>query len=241
MDNIELLNGLQEIYNKPFIKNLKNTIRDYPDVDFSNALSIDQIKSKNWLIDQLYWETCEGYLPGDGMVWILGGWYGTLAAMMLESRNYYMCDGTNFHNLKIRSFDYDPECAEIADSMNRIPWVMDDWQFKATTKDMNQMNYQGYQYSTLRTDGSPVELYETPDVIINTSCEHLSNFYYWWNLIPEGMLCVLQSNNFHGGEGHVNIVESLNEFEIETQFTTILYSGELELEKYKSFMIIGRK
>ncbi len=241
MNNIDLLNGLHEIYNKPFIANLKNTMRNYPDVDFTDALSIGQIKSKSWLIAQLHYQTGEGYLPGDGMVWILGGWYGTLAAMMFEPCSYINVFSANFHNMKIRSFDIDPECAVIADSINKSPWVMDNWQFKATTKDMNQINYNGYQYSTLRADGSPVELYETPDVIINTSCEHLLNFQYWWDLIPEGMLCALQSNNFHGEEGHVNCIESLNEFELDASFSKILYSGELEFEKYTRYMIIGEK
>lgn len=241
MNNVDLLNGLQEIYDKPFIRNLKNTMRDYPDVDFSDALSLGQIKSKKWLLERLHWETCDGHLPGEGMVWILGGWYGTLAAMMFEDRKYVFSGPSFCSNMKIRSFDFDPECAAIADSMNRNPWVTEGWQFKATTKDMNQMNYTGYQYSTLRADGSPVELYETPDVIINTSCEHLLNFQYWWKLIPKRILCVLQSNNFHGPGDHVNCVDSLKEFELETNFSQVQFSGELELDKYTRYMIIGKK
>ena len=140
MDNIELLNGLYEIYDKPFLSNLKTTIKKYPDVDFSDALSIGQIKSKNWLIDRLHWETCDGYLPGNGMIFIVGGWYGTLAAMMLEDRKYVFSSSSNFHNMKIRSFDWDPECAPIADSINNT-WVQNNWQFKAITEDMYEINY----------------------------------------------------------------------------------------------------
>lgn len=241
MDNIELLNGLHEIYDKPFLSNLKNAIRNYPDVDFTDALSIGQIKSKNWLIDQLHWETCEGYLPGNGMVFILGGWYGTLAAMMLESRKYYMTSNTKFNKIKIRSFDIDPTCAPIADAMNKNPWVVDDWQFKASTADMYMINYVDYGYTTLRADGTSVMLRETPDVIINTSCEHLDHFDDWWKLIPIEKLCALQSNNYFESPDHVNCVSSIDEFLQQTQFTKVLYSGELDLEKYTRYMIIGMK
>jgi len=223
----------EEFNSTELLTNIGAVLRKYPNVDLSDALSKGQVESKWWLIDQLAWEANEGHLPGNGMVFILGGWYGTLALMMLESKK--------FHIMTIRSFDIDPACAPIADTMNKYPWVADDWQFKATTQDMNQINYSGHHYKTLRADGSSVELYDTPDVIINTSCEHLLNFNYWWNLIPKGKLCALQSNNFHGGEGHVNVVESLNEFLTETHFSQVLYSGELDLEKYTRYMIIGRK
>lgn len=225
MDNVELLNGLQEIYHKPFIQNLKNTIRDYPDVDFSDALSFDQIISNNWLIDWLHWETCDGYLPGNGMIFIVGGRYGILAAMMFEGRKYIFSNTNGFSKMKIRSFDIDPVCAPIADSINKNPWVDEGWQFKASTQDMYQINYRGHHYKTLKGDGTPIELYEIPDVVINMSCE--DDFNRWWNLIPTGILCVLQTNYF----------ESLDQFLEATSMTQIRYADE----KYKRFMIIGEK
>lgn len=213
--------------------NIGAVLRMYPNVDLSDTLSKGQVESKWWLIDQLAWEANEGHLPGNGMVYILGGWYGILGLMMLESKK--------FNKITIRSFDIDPACAPIADTMNKNPWVLNDWQFKATTQDMYQMNYIEHGYTTLRSDGTPVMLREMPDVIVNTSCEHLLNFSRWWKMIPKGMLCALQSNNFHDGEGHVNVIESLKEFELETNFSQVLYSGELDLKKYTRYMIIGRK
>lgn len=231
MDNVELLNGLQEIYHKPFIQNLKNTIRDYPDVDFSDALSLSQIASKNWLIDWLHWETCDGYLPGNGMIFIVGGRYGILAAMMFEERKYIFSGTSGFSKMKIRSFDIDPACAAIADSINKNPWVVEGWQFKASTQDMYQINYRGHHYKSLKEDGTTVELYEIPDVVINTSCEHLDDFDRWWNLIPTGMLCALQTNK------SPDRVKSLDQFLEATNMTQIRYADELQ----QRFMIIGEK
>lgn len=219
---------------KNLLMNIGAVLRKYPEVDLSDALSKGQVESKWWLIDQLAWEANEGHLPGNGLIYILGGWYGTLGLMMLESNK--------FHNkIKIRSFDIDPTCAEIADTMNKNPWVLDGWQFKATTADMYMINYVKHGYITRRADGTTVILNEIPDVIINTSCEHLDHFDDWWKLIPLGKLCALQSNNYFDVIDHVNCVGSVDEFLQQTQFTKVLYSGELELEKYTRYMIIGRK
>ena len=40
---------------------------------------------------------------------------------------------------KIKSFDVDPTCWKIAEIFNK-PWVVNDWQFKASTKDIFDIN-----------------------------------------------------------------------------------------------------
>ena len=208
--------------------NLGMVIRKYPDINLVDVLSKGQIESKIWLIDELSEIT-----NNPGLVFLLGGWYGTLAAMMFESKK--------FDELKIRSFDIDPECADIADTMNRTPYVMEGWQFKASTADMYELNYHQTTYTTRRANGTALELTEVADILINTSCEHLKYFDKWWKLVPENKLCVLQSNNYFDAPDHTNCVESIDEFLEKTNFTKVLFSGELELEKYKRFMIIGEK
>ena len=80
-----------------------------------------------------------------------------------------------------------------------------------------------------------------PDTIINTSCEHIANFIEWYNKIPNGTLVVLQSNNYFEIKEHVNCVNNINEFIKIAPMSTLLYNGELELEKYTRFMLIGYK
>ena len=82
---------------------------------------------------------------------------------------------------------------------------------------------------------------DSPDTIINTSCEHIHNFDKWYEKIPNGKLVILQINDFFELEEHVNCVEDLKEFENISPFSTLLYEGELQLEKYKRFMRIGVK
>jgi hypothetical protein len=191
----------------------------------TDSLSRGQIKSKKWLIDEL--EKLDLNL---GTVFLCAGWYATLAAMLFEST----CKIE-----KIRSFDLDPTCAEIADTVNR-PMVLDNWKFKASTMNIQEISYPS-TYTTLRSNNTEVELSDNPTTIINTSCEHIENFNLWYARIPLGKIVILQTNNYFEIEDHINCSLSLDDFEKQTPMSTVLYQGELELPKYKRFMRIGIK
>jgi hypothetical protein len=82
----------------------------------------------------------------------------------------------------------------------------------------------------------------SPYFVINTSCEHITQEQYmqWLNNIPKGTKIILQSNNYTELEEHVNCSETLGEFEKKSKLK-IEVAKELELTKYKRFMIIGTK
>ena len=193
---------------------------------WNDCFSRGQLQSKLWLVHEL--KKCNIEL---GTVFLCAGWYATLATMLFES---------NIKVDKIRSFDIDETCVDIAETFNK-PWVMDNWKFKATTKDIMDMDYDHYCYKSTRSNGSECELVDSPDTIINTSCEHIPNFEEWYAKIPDGKLVVLQSNNYYEVEEHVNCVKDIKEFGNMARMTGPLYAGELELPKYKRFMIIGYK
>lgn len=205
---------------------LGSALKQFPHLPLTEALSAGQVESKRWLIDEL--EKIDRPL---GTVFVLGGWYGLLPAMLFESR---------LRADRIRSFDIDASCAPVADTINRR-YVMDNWRFKASTEDMFNMRYDRHAYQTKRADGSEVRLDETPDTIINTSCEHIKNFSEWWRLIPKGKLVVLQSNDFRDPAEHVNCSESLEAFAASAPLSQTLFRGELELPDYNRFMIVGIK
>lgn len=141
---------------------------------------------------------------------IHGGWVGVLASMLFQS------DIPVSH---IRSVDIDPSCEPIAVNMNKIEEMVG--KFRAVTADMCK----------IRSDA---------DVVINTSCEHLTQDQYdlWLSGMPHNTLLVLQSNNYNIPE-HVRIANDLNEFKTQCKIN-VLWSDELELPLYKRFMIIGR-
>tara|TARA_B100000029_G_scaffold325149_1_gene317629 strand:+ start:971 stop:2035 length:1065 start_codon:yes stop_codon:yes gene_type:complete len=206
---------------------LPKTIRSFPRLNVKDAYARGQLHSKKWVVAEL--EKLSMHL---GTIFLCAGWYGTLATMLFESKK--------IHLDKIRSFDIDPTCWQIAESINK-PWVMDEWKFKATTEDIHKINFKEYSYTTLRSNGTERELFDTPKTIINTSCEHIENWNDWWNKIPNGKLCILQSNDYFELPEHINCVKDVDNFKSIAPMTTYLYTGELPLGKYTRYMLIGIK
>ncbi len=199
------------------------------DIKFNkDCFSRGQLYSKSWLVKEL------SKLDVDlGTVFLCAGWYATLSTMLFES---------NIKVNKIRSFDIDTDVVKVAEIFNK-PWAMDNWKFKAITADILDIDYAQHTWSVWSNKNQRMSfpISDTPDTIINTSCEHLDNFAEWYGIIPVDKLVILQSNNFFEAEDHVNCVKSLEEFKNQTPMTTELYEGELDLGKYKRFMRIGYK
>ena len=141
---------------------------------------------------------------------IHGGWVGVLASMLFQS---------TIPVKNIRSIDIDPSCEATANMMNKAEEMVG--QFKAVTANM----------CNIRSDA---------DVIINTSCEHITQDEYdlWLSGLPYNSLLVLQSNNYDIPE-HVRWAHSLKEFE-EQSHINVIWSGELKTQLYTRYMIIGK-
>jgi len=172
-----------------------------------------QLQSKEWLVEKL---NKKAKIKNADII-VFGGWFGILSTMLLNSE---------LGIRKIVSVDIDPKCEELARSMNKRYEMQG--KFFAETMDMCEYDYLGMS---------------NPYAVINTSCEHLTDAQYkkWFNNIPKNTKIVLQSNNYYEHEEHINCVSDINEFKRKSNLTTIEYEGELELPKYKRFMIIGLK
>jgi hypothetical protein len=142
---------------------------------------------------------------------IHGGWVGVLASMIFQSE---------IPVTTIRSIDIDPSCESIATMMNKKEEI--EGRFRAVTADM----------CNIRSDA---------DIIINTSCEHITQEQYdlWLSGTPNNSLLVLQSNNYVIDE-HKRIAHDLADFKSQCNIN-VLWAGELDLPLYERFMIIGRK
>jgi hypothetical protein len=142
---------------------------------------------------------------------IHGGWVGVLASMLFQSK---------IPIKRIYSLDIDPTCEPIATMMNKGEEIQG--RFQAMTGDM-------------------CNLISFVDVVINTSCEHITQEQYatWIGKRTKDQLLVLQSNNYDIPE-HVRTAESIEEFK-EQSGINVLWAGELELPLYKRFMIIGKQ
>ena len=209
--------------------------KEKPEYNLHDAFTQGQLRSKLWLLKHLRGIDL-------GIVFICAGWYGTLARAMFENER--------IHFNKIRSFDIDPKCAEVADMINK-QWNIDDFKFKASTVDIHSFEWSdspapsdgtigNFYYNTI-ADNKTVQLKDNPNTFINTSCEHIEKFTDWFNLLPAGKLVALQSNDYFDLPEHVNCVKDINQFKQQAPLSNIIYEGELELEKYTRFMLIGYK
>ena len=147
---------------------------------------------------------------------IHGGWNGVLSSMLFNS---------NIGIQNIVSVDIDPRVKDTAITINKRYEI--EGRFKAVVSDMCKYDYN-----------------ERADIVINTSCEHITNEQYnqWLDKIPKNSLIVLQSNNYFDLDEHINCHDTLKSFE-ESSKINIVYSNQLELPhvNYKRFMLIGNK
>jgi hypothetical protein len=176
-----------------------------------DAFSNGQIDSKLWLcreLENLYWDS--------KLTRIYAGWYG-ITGFLLLSREKFMVN-------RIESYDIDPSCESIADMINEN-WVIKEWQFKAYTKDCNEV------------------LSGNPDLIINTSTEHFDSMN-WFNNISAGTRVILQGNDMPHDD-HVVHSATLDDFIDHYPLSSISYHGSLDFvypeSQFTRYMIIGTK
>tara|TARA_R110000803_G_scaffold177360_1_gene239749 strand:- start:965 stop:1936 length:972 start_codon:yes stop_codon:yes gene_type:complete len=195
---------------------------------WNDCFSRGQIESKLWLVKELTKLNLDL-----GTVFLCAGWYATLATMLFES---------NVKVDKIRSFDIDPSCVDIAEVFNK-QWFTNQWHFKSITQDIMDINYNEHTWQQWSNANNRMSypITDVPDTIINTSCEHIPNFTEWYAKIPAGKLVILQSNNFFEVDEHVNCSIDIEDFSRQTPLKSVLYSNSLELEKYTRYMRIGYK
>lgn len=158
-------------------------------------------------------ENLVGFVPVKPLnIVIYGGWNGVLASILFNS---------NIAVEHVTSVDIDPVCEDIANTVNKRYEMQG--KFEAVTHDM-------CKYVT------------GADVVINTSCEHITQEQYekWLHKVPDGTQIILQSNNYFEHEEHVNCMKSLSEFKRKSKLN-VSEEAELELPKYTRFMLIGRK
>jgi hypothetical protein len=143
---------------------------------------------------------------------IHGGWIGSLASLLFQSDLLKVTT--------IRSIDIDPLCESIATELNAIEF--NQGKFTAITSDMCNIS-------------------STSDVVINTSCEHITQEQYdiWLSKVSINSVIVLQSNNYNIPE-HIRCASSIDDFARQCNIK-VIYEGELELPLYTRYMVIGHK
>jgi hypothetical protein len=115
----------------------------------------------------------------------------------------------------ITEIDPDSRLEKFAQHLNRA-----NKNFKHISDDVNNIDISEYH------------------VVINTSCEHISN-NTWFEKITNKTVVFLHSNNLEGYD-HVNTCIDLTEM-ISKYPMELIYSGELDFTEWKRFMLVGKK
>ncbi len=212
----DVLDGLAVLLQSRLVCDIRDTLMAFPDTTLPVALNKKQMACKKWLVDAV------SNAFGDQLcsVHVLAGWYGVLGALLLNDPRL------TIEQLTI--VDIDPSCEPVARSLNATSVASGRFAFRVA--DILALDYR-----------APLPEFGNPDLIINTSCEHLADFSAWYELIPDGTALALQSNDYRAIPVHVNCVDSVEDFAIQAPMQDVRFAGTLKLVRYSRFMLVGRK
>jgi hypothetical protein len=233
IDIIDLISCLLRIWpDNEFLKSLHKYGRTVDDISvLIDLLSKSQVQSKIWLVTELAKIKTEFK-----NVLILAGWYGQLI-------KYF--DSIEFDRIKI--VEIDQAACLISDEIFNLGLIQD-YKVKAVHANINDLTLtkKGYEFHIENFKNTEQRKFNErflPDLIINTSAEHMTEA--WFNSIrfkemESNPIVVIQSNNLFDIEEHVNCVYSIDHMKKKFPMREILYEGELQLQGYKRIMLIGR-
>lgn len=182
------------------------------------AFSHGQLQSKLWLCDEL-----EPHISKLANPLIIGSWYNVLGFLLLARH-------PEKYNL-ITGIDKNQDAIDIADQINNGWMIGDDKKVRNICKDIDNL------------DSSRFQIY---DVVINTSCEHMS--VDWYNKTSTDQLLCLQTCNLVTTDPNWNIINpspTMNDFKSKYPMSQILFEGMKVFDYghlvYTRYMLIGRK
>ena len=137
----------------------------------------------------------------------IGSWMGFKTKLFSE-----------YYGLNITELELDQRCKAVSEIWNS-----------------DNKNYDGH----IQGDATQLdkEFYKDFKTVINPSCEHMSDDWYY--NIPDGTFMILQSNDFDIPQ-HTNIVKNIQEMKEKYKMTDI-YSCTLQCTVYQRFTLAGIK
>jgi hypothetical protein len=229
--NARILFNKEKIFNAIHMYSRQNTDSEI----LNDALSRSQIKSKIWLIDEL--ENVRQRLndPVYKQVVVMAGWFGQLKSIYDKKLTYR----------KMRVVELDKQACEVSDYIFNLS-ELENYKVKAVNANINNLTLHknGYEWDVENfREGTKYSEKFLPDLIINTSAEHMTE--EWYNQIrfknlDSNPIVAIQSNNLFDIPEHINCVHSVDHMKKKFPMKEILFEGELQLKGYKRVMLIGR-
>lgn len=228
---VEIASTLKDVTNDKLLNIIHAFARNNLDINqLGDAFSKGQVRSKIWLIKEL-----SNVSTRYNNVMVLAGWYGQLKLFYDRLLTYH----------KMRIVDLDRTACEASDYIFNLS-NLENYKVKSVCADINNLTcYKtGYEWDVTNfKEGTSYKEKFLPDLIINTSAEHMTE--EWFNQIrfkefESNPIVAIQSNNMFNLPEHVNCVHSVNHMKKKFPMKEILFEGELQLKGYKRVMLIGR-
>jgi hypothetical protein len=230
-DQVEFISNLRKFAPNPALDKLQSFYWSGRDPALVRDLfSRGQVQSKIWLVKEL----AKVSTSFDNIL-IVGGWFGQLTLYLKD---------IVFNKLFV--LDSDREACEICDYVFNLGDMSKDWRVKAVCADVDSVTTHSTGYildvESFKSN-KIVNLKYLPDLIINSSAEHMSTKWFddlRYKQLTSNPLIVIQSNNMFDVPDHINCVHSISHMKKIFPMKEVLFEGELELQGFKRFMLIGR-
>jgi len=197
------------------ISKLAQSVAEHPDLNWKDALSRNQIKSKMWLIDQLddlklLPQPRQRLTDEVSDVLLVGGWVGMLS-FLADMKGKFFGNVTNV--------DIDDTVHAASVELNSVTKST----FRTNSRDVRKLNIEKY----------------TKPIVIDTIVEHFTDHGEWVKTLPKKAMIVLQGNDMFDVPDHVNCHKTLEDFIASCGLNNIVWFGELSLYKCTRYMAIG--
>jgi len=213
-----------------FLRSVVNCRKKANDTAIYDLMSRSQMRSKIWLIEQL--ALIDSNYTN---VAVLAGWFGQIKTIYDKRLAYN----------KMRIIELDRSACETSDYVFNAS-NLEDYQVKAVCADINALTLHknGYEWSVENfRDGTTYSEKFLPDLIINTSAEHMTEEWFHqlrFKQLDNDPIVAIQSNNLFDIPEHVNCVHSVDHMMKKFPMREAMFAGELQLKGYKRVMLIGR-
>jgi len=242
---VELASCLRDYSKEKILNAIHMYERNNGDIIVLNdAMSRSQIKSKIWLVEELSkLDTDEnrslGIFPLKGPVMtnvmVMAGWFGQIKNIFDKKMNYK----------KMRIVELDRNACETSDYIFNLA-ELENYKVKSVNADINNLTLHknGYEWDVENfKEGTKYSEKFLPDLIINTSAEHMTEEWFHqirFKELESNPIVAIQSNNLFDIPEHINCVHSIDHMKKKFPMKEILFEGELQLKGYKRVMLIGR-
>lgn len=197
------------------IERLASAVSNNPSLNWKDALSRNQVKSKLWLVDKLkehkMYPEKRRITDTEHTTVIVGGWVGLLPFLMSMR-------GMNLDS--VINVDIDASLHPAANELNLGNFT----KFKNSKEDIRTLDFTKFKKL----------------LVIDTIVEHFEKHGEWVATLPSTANIVLQGNDMFHVPDHVNCHKTLEEFADSCGLSDKNWYGELPLYKCNRYMAIGK-